>query len=43
MNSDLKHTAKREPNGIIAYLQRAIIPVFRYVKALEIHQDFPEL
>jgi len=27
----------------MAYLQRAFIPVFRYVKMIEIHQDVPEL
>jgi len=26
-----------------AYLQRMFIPVFRYVKVIKIHQDFPEL
>ena len=26
-----------------AYLQRVFIPVFRYVKVIKIHQDFPEL
>jgi len=27
----------------IAYLQRAFIPVSRYVKVIEIRQDYPEL
>ena len=26
-----------------AYVQRVFIPVFRYVKVIQIHQDFPEL
>ena len=26
-----------------AYLQRVFMPVFRYVKVIKIHQDFPEL
>jgi len=28
---------------VTAYLQRVFIPVFRYVKVIKIHQDFPEL
>jgi len=30
-------------NNQIAYLQRAFIPVSRYVKLIKIHEDFPEL
>jgi len=41
-DSDIMFTSCKI-NKQIAYMQRAFIPISRYVKIIKIHEDFPEL
>ena len=44
MSSGLVNTLLKErPNGIVVYLQRALIPIFRYVNFLKPIQISPDL